>query len=244
LLAAASGTSGPVALLLTSDEEAGQSHCVRSFLEDAPVYVDTVVVAEPTQCRAVAAHRGLHTAEGLFTGRASHASLSNGTDASAIHEAARWIQAALAHAEMGASETYDTLSGLRLNVGVMEGGTKANVVASSARVVFGMRPLPNQCAKTIFEDLCELAPDATWTTRFQAPPLTPTNATHQLIESLGLDPAPAVDFWTEAALFAQAGYPSIVYGPGDIAQAHTAGEWVSLDQLQIATETYARLFAS
>ncbi|HEX8778320.1 MAG TPA: M20/M25/M40 family metallo-hydrolase, partial [Rhodanobacter sp.] len=43
--------------------------------------------------------------------------------------------------------------------------------------------------------------------------------------------------WTEAALFSAAGYTAFVYGPGDIAQAHTADEWVALDQLQRYAET-------
>ena len=48
----------------------------------------------------------------------------------------------------------------------------------------------------------------------------------------------AVDFWTEASLFSQAGYTAIVLGPGDIVQAHSADEFVELSQLQKITETY------
>ena len=51
--------------------------------------------------------------------------------------------------------------------------------------------------------------------------------------------AEAVDFWTEASLFSAAGLPAIVLGPGDIAQAHAANEWVALDQLQLAHELYS-----
>jgi acetylornithine deacetylase len=50
-----------------------------------------------------------------------------------------------------------------------------------------------------------------------------------------------VDFWTEAALFSAAGYTAFVYGPGDIAQAHSADEWVALDQLQQYAETIYRI---
>jgi acetylornithine deacetylase len=48
-----------------------------------------------------------------------------------------------------------------------------------------------------------------------------------------------VDFWTEAALFSQAGYDTVVLGPGDIAQAHAADEWVELAQLERAATIYA-----
>ena len=49
-------------------------------------------------------------------------------------------------------------------------------------------------------------------------------------EELGLPIGNAVDFWTEASLFSAAGYTTMVYGPGDIAQAHTA-DWRSLFDL-------------
>jgi Acetylornithine deacetylase/Succinyl-diaminopimelate desuccinylase and related deacylases len=51
----------------------------------------------------------------------------------------------------------------------------------------------------------------------------------------------AVDFWTEASLFSAAGYNAFVCGPGDIAQAHSAGEFVELSQLQQITESYIRI---
>ncbi len=51
----------------------------------------------------------------------------------------------------------------------------------------------------------------------------------------------AVDFWTEAALFSAAGYTTFVCGPGDIAQAHCADEFVELSQLRQITETWMRI---
>ena len=51
----------------------------------------------------------------------------------------------------------------------------------------------------------------------------------------------AVDFWTEASLFSAAGLNAVVFGPGDIAQAHTADEWVALEQLQTAVRHYVRI---
>jgi len=56
--------------------------------------------------------------------------------------------------------------------------------------------------------------------------------------SLGVEPGEPVDFWTEAALFSQAGYDALVFGPGDIAQAHTADEFVRLEQLDRVANTY------
>ena len=50
-----------------------------------------------------------------------------------------------------------------------------------------------------------------------------------------------VDFWTEAALFARLGQPTIVLGPGDISQAHTVDEWVAIEQLEKASNRYLEL---
>ena len=62
-----------------------------------------------------------------------------------------------------------------------------------------------------------------------------------LADELGLPIGNAVDFWTEASLFSQAGLTALVYGPGDIAQAHTADEFVTLEQLQRYAESITRI---
>ena len=53
--------------------------------------------------------------------------------------------------------------------------------------------------------------------------------------------AEPVDFWTEASLFARGGLPALVLGPGDIAQAHAADEWVELAQLERARDIYENM---
>jgi len=68
-------------------------------------------------------------------------------------------------------------------------------------------------------------------------------AARDLADELGLPIGNAVDFWTEASLFSQAGLTAFVFGPGDIAQAHTAEEWVSLEQLALAAAHYGRMLA-
>lgn len=247
ILAAAMETDGSAALLLTSDEEAGQSRCVRTFVEDVPACFDYVVVAEPTQCKAITAHRGLWTCEGTFTGMARHGSLDAADARNAIHDAARWINAAIDYAAAEDDRQYDCLHGLRLNIGAIRGGVKPNVVASSAHVEFGARPLPDQDGDAVMADLHGLVPDdayAVWKPRFTAPGLPQCPRAQAVVQELELDAGPAVDFWTEAALFAEAGLPAVVFGPGDIQQAHIANEWISLNQLDEATSTYKRLFSA
>jgi len=253
LIDAARRTTGPVALLFTSDEEAGSSRCVKSFLGGLDEHrFGVVLVGEPTRCRAVVEHRGIATCTGEFHGAGGHASSARALEDSAVHEAVRWASRAIAFAEEHEARRYLELSGIRFNLGVLQGGTKANMIASTATVRFGVRPLPNQRPDELIAAITALAPRpdrVTWTPGFSAPPLPAGGADREgsnifsdfLARELGLTPGPAVDFWTEAALFSAAGMTSVVYGPGDIAQAHTAGEWVALSDLAEAASTYRRL---
>jgi acetylornithine deacetylase len=53
-----------------------------------------------------------------------------------------------------------------------------------------------------------------------------------------------VDYFCDAAVLAAAGIPSVIFGPGDIAQAHTADEWISLSSLERAKEMLLRFLSS
>lgn len=239
-LAAAEVTTGPGALLLTSDEEAGSSRCVRTFAGERSTAGLDVMVAEPTGCRAVCVHRGIGTCKGIFSGASGHASGPTALADSANHQAVRWASRAL--------EEAMARPDLRFNLGAIEGGLKANMIASSCRVTFGVRPPFGVESQAIVEQLCALAPDqerVAWTAGYVAPPLPAPgrrrDEAERVVASLGLELGGPVDFFTEAALFSAAGARAFVWGPGDIAQAHTAGEWVALAEIEEAARSYARL---
>jgi acetylornithine deacetylase len=250
MLAAAARTKGDVALLFTTEEEAGSSRPVNDFLSKKPSFRGAIV-SEPTRCEAVVEHRGIATATARFTGTPGHASDRRALEDSALHEAVRWASAALAFAEENEARTFRTLSGIRFNVGVVEGGTKTNMIAGAASVRFGVRPLPDQDPEGVIRSLAELAPHsdrASFELGFVARALPGVDRSVepavQLANELGLRRGEPVDFWTEAALFSEARIPALVYGPGDIRQAHTKDEWIHLASLYEAFETYARLFTS
>ena len=210
-----------------------------------------VIVAEPTRCRAVLAHRGIQSVRARFEGRAGHASGEQKPSDSALHQAVRWSVAALDFAESKSMENFGGLHGMRFNLGRIEGGIKANMIAPEAELRFGMRPLPSVNMDDLLEDLrtlVEPAP-AAFEETFRGPPL-PADAgsadsrlhdARALADGLGVPVGDAVDFWTEAALFSQAGCTTFVYGPGDIAQAHGADEWVALQDLETAARMYLHI---
>jgi acetylornithine deacetylase len=255
LLTAASKSDGNAAFLFTSDEEANDARCIAGFLAGKSRRgCDAVVVAEPTRCEAVLAHRGISSALMRFGGRAGHASSGSASTDSAVHQAMRWGSRALDFVETQAHARFGGLTGLRFNIGRVEGGIKANVIAPAAELRFGFRPLPSMDTDTLlerFRAFAEPAP-AEFTETFRGPPLPAGDvadaearrlAARDRADALGLPIGNAVDFWTEASLFSQAGCDAFVFGPGDIAQAHTADEWVALAQLQRYTETITRLVA-
>lgn len=247
LLAVANVSNGDLALLFSTDADANEARCITGFLADDHAY-DAVIVAEPTGGEAVLTHRGIHSVKMRFAGQAGHASDEQTPSDSALHQAMRWGDAALDFVAAQSHERFGGLTGLRFNIGRIEGGIKADMIASAAEVCFGFRPLPTMAAEGLLESFRTLIDpqpvEFTETFRGNSLPAgdTATAETRRLTardlaDELDIPVGNAVDFWTEAALFCVAGYTSFVYGPGDIAQAHSADEWVLLSQL----EGYARV---
>ena len=188
-----------------------------------------------------------------FRGQAGHASAENALSLSALHNAMRWGTSALDFVQAQHHLRFGGLTGLRFNIGRVEGGIKANMIAPSAEVRFGFRPLPSQDPAELhatFRGLANADALAEYEETFRGPSLPSGDvaraeerrlAARDLADELGLPIGNAVDFWTEASLFSAAGLNAFVYGPGDIAQAHTADEWVSLEQLQRYAESVARI---
>ena len=254
LLAAANATQGDAAFLFSSDEEANDSRCIAAFLARDHGFHE-VIVGEPTRCEAVLAHRGIASVQMAFKGEAGHASGANAMQASALHQAIRWGSDALALVEAESHQRFGGLTGLRFNIGKVEGGIKANMIAPSAEVRFGFRPLPSMSIDALHEHfgtLVEAGAIERYQETFRGPSLPAGDVAsaeerrllaRDLADELGLPIGNAVDFWTEASLFSAAGLTSFVYGPGDIAQAHTADEWVALEQLQRYTDSIVRILS-
>ena len=247
LVAAANAGDGDAAFLFSSDEEANDPRCIAAFLARGIPY-DAVLVAEPTMGEAVLAHRGGSSVLMRFTGRAGHASGQQDAAASALHQAVRWGDRALDHVQSLAHARFGGLTGLRFNIGRIEGGIKANMIAPAAELRFGFRPLPSMDIDQLLATFAGFAEPAAahFEETFRGPSLPSGDiaraeerrlAARDVADALELPIGNAVDFWTEASLFSAGGYTALVYGPGDIAQAHTADEFVTLAQLQRYAES-------
>jgi acetylornithine deacetylase len=239
-------------MLFSTDEEANDARCIPHFVTQDRVFREAIV-AEPTLAQAVLAHRGIVSVRMAFRGQAGHASAANALELSAVHQAIQWGARALDHVGSLAHLRFGGLTGLRFNIGRIEGGIKGNVIAPAAELRFGFRPLPSQSFEELherFRGFAEPAALAAYEQTFRGPSLPSGEVAaaeerrllaRDLADALELPIGNAVDFWTEASLFSAAGLTALVFGPGDIAQAHAADEWVALEQLNQVALCYRRL---
>ncbi len=252
LVSAAESSTGPVAMLFSSDEEANDPRCIAAFLA-TDHGMHEVIVAEPTQAKAVLAHRGIASVRIAFRGQAGHASAENAMSLSAVHQAMRWGARALAEVEAMSHLRFGGMTGLRFNIGRIEGGIKGNVIAPQCEARFNFRPLPSQTPEdlhALFRGLADSDALADYEETFRGPCLPTGDVAdaerrrldaRDLADALDLPIGNAVDFWTEASMFSAASCTALVYGPGDIAQAHAADEWVALEQLDEVGAAYLRI---
>lgn len=234
----------PMAMLFTSDEEGASGCCVPKFVaSDKFAAFKQVLVAEPTDCLAVLSHRGYLSVKGEFAGIAGHSSAPRALRDNALHKLSGWVAAAVEQAAQLENEGRRSC----FNVGEVHGGIKSNVIADAAKLHWSARLSPGDSNEEFLAMMAGLehGDSAQWHVPFSGPPL-PTESmdvtmAQAFIEKHGIEAGPAVDFWTEASLFAQAGLAAIVLGPGNISQAHAVDEWVSIGQLEKALAIYSSL---
>ena len=144
--------SRPVVLLLTCDEESGSLQGGRALVEEAARDAAAVLVLEPPAAdgRVKTARKGTGVYSIVVHGRAAHAGLDPEKGASAILELARQIERLHALSDLEAGTT--------VNVGVVEGGTRSNVVAAEARAEVDVRFRTAHEARRIEEAVRNLTP--------------------------------------------------------------------------------------
>lgn len=164
----------------------------------------------------------------------------------ANHRMARWAAGALQLAQ-GKKKTEDD-PGACMNIGIVDGGTKSNVIAGGAFVHWSARLRPGESNEEFLAEIqsCDEHGSSTqWEVPFSGAPLPASGQSdgpaRAFCRQHGLEPGNPVDFWTEASLFSGAGLPAMVLGPGHISQAHVADEWVELEQLSTAYDLYSEV---
>jgi acetylornithine deacetylase len=238
-----------VVLACTVDEE-HTFFGVQRLVKDA-LRADWAVVAEPTQLQIVNAHKGVVRWHLETLGRSCHSSTPE-KGVNAVYYMAQILLAIEQFAErLRTSRTDPVLGSATLSVGRVEGGSSVNTVPDRCRieidrrVIPGEEPLemPKQLAVYLQQKLPAEFAFACSDPWFYAPALSPANSADLVarlgsaIDSVrGSHQVTAVSYCTDASTVAEAGIPAVVFGPGDIAKAHTCDEWVALDEVGQASE--------
>ncbi len=217
-----------------------------------PRVPDAAIVAEPTSLNVIAAHRGVIRWRCLTQGRAAHLS-QPGAGCNAIYSMARVVSAIERYdREVLAGLTAHPLCGANtLNVGTIAGGTCANIVPERCGIEVELRVPPGEDAESRRKELLDYLqreldqqPPAHHEPPYMHAPPLPDAGNGELAEQLAAAARAVVgdcqvggaSYATNAAIYARAGVPAVVFGPGSIEQAHTADEWISIDQLHQAVE--------
>jgi acetylornithine deacetylase len=253
----------PVHLAFSYDEEIG---CL-----GAPLMIDVirrelpapavVVVGEPTNMEAVNGHKGIATFQVTVTGRECHSSQPH-LGVSAVMEAVT-LMGSLNALSARLQDEADPASpftpkGPTLTIGMVGGGTAHNIIARECQFVFDVRsPGPRTPREIVAPFLAEAeAMDRALKARFpecgvvvemrtDVPPFVPERdgAAEAFARRMAGDNGPprVVAFAAEAGQFQQAGFSTVICGPGSIDQAHQPNEFIEIAQLQRGATFMRRL---
>jgi acetylornithine deacetylase len=260
---ARAGLKRPVQFAFSYDEEVGclgAPSLIRELVRTGP-RPSVVIVGEPTSMEIVSGHKGIATFVVTVTGKEGHSSLTH-LGVSAIMEAAKLITllSSLARElERGADPASPfTPKGASLTIGLIKGGTAVNILARECVFAFDLRAPPGidvrqvlqpvfDLAETLDAELKARAPEAgiRIESRSSTPPLSPhaEGTAETLARRLAGDNGPArvVSYAAEAGQFQEAGFSTVICGPGSIEQAHQPDEYLEVRQLERGAVFMARL---
>lgn len=240
----------PLALLLTYDEEVGTVGA-RHFVEGggaALALPRDVVIGEPTSLKVVRLHKGMLRLQLAFRGRAAHSGYPH-LGRNAIEPAARAItalgelRAAMEAERPPHGEHFPEVPYAALNVGMVSGGSAANVIPDRCAVQVGIRLLPGMSAGEMVERVRAAVAAALPAESFElsAPGESPAMmlddgaAIHrELRELLAQGETGSVAFATDAGWLQRAGFRCVIFGPGSIEVAHRPNEFLPIAEFERA----------
>ena len=243
----------PVYVTCTADEEIGYGGA-QEVARCSQLYREMVagnshgIVGEPTRLEVVYAHKGTYGFSAVSNGRAAHSSTSYGINANlamipflaemkAIHDE-------LEKDPAWRSPEFDP-PGVSWNIGINDHTAAVNITPPQSICTVYFRPMPGQNAEVLIERARSAAERCGIEFRrgHSGRPLyvDPRSAfVQEVLRLAGRAAAQTVAYGTDGAMLGEL-KNILVFGPGDIAQAHTHDEWIDLAQLELGTSMYARL---
>ena len=221
------------------DEEHGQAGS--RALVACGLRADLAIVGEPTRLEVVTAHKGTMWLELETRGKSAHGSWPE-LGRNAIHAMARIVDLLqTAYAAQLRRRRHSLLGCGTVSVGAIRGGSQANIVPDRCTILIDRRTLPGETEAGVRRELGAVLRRKHLQAAFvkrNLPPCLPMATNPKLplvarfLQSVGQRKPVGVRYFCDASVLAQGGIPSVVFGPGDIAQAHTADEWISVAALE------------
>jgi acetylornithine deacetylase/succinyl-diaminopimelate desuccinylase family protein len=224
------------------DEENGQ--CGSRALTAEGFGGDLAIIGEPTRLHVITAQKGDVWLTLRTRGKAAHSSRPD-LGVNAVHEMARVVDLLQTrYTATLAKRKHPVLGAPTVNVGMVRGGNQPNIVPDACEIGVDRRTIPGESAASVKREITALlranklraevsdqktAPCLPMETDVESP------FVKRFMNSVGQRRAEGVHYFSDAAVFAQSGTPAVLFGPGDIAQAHTVDEWISLRSLERGT---------
>lgn len=254
----------PLHLVFTYDEEIGCHGAARlmsQLQQQNHVMPKCAVVGEPTNFQVFRMHKGFNMVKVTVKGVEGHSS-KPAKGANSIYKAAQVVTKLMEVAEerqgVRSMEEFFEIPHTTLNVGMINGGTATNIIPNRAELVFEYRTMPGEdtdyvlnqlrgyVSEVLLPDFRKEQPEVDIQVEATAagrPMMTPLGAE---IETLALEltaneRSSAAPYYTEGAIYNEAGIPTVICGPGDIDQAHRPNEFVTAEQLNQGVDFLGRL---
>ena len=233
------------------DEECNQTGS-RAFSK-LKLKANLALVGEPTRCRVVTAHKGDLWLRLSTRGKAAHGARPE-LGRNAVHTMAKCIDTIeTEYVQNLGKRRHPVLGHPTINTGIVRGGSQPNIVPDVCEADLDRRTLPGESFTKISREIGEVLKKRGLKARLTnvkgyTCPAMETDPTlpmvQQLMRTVRQTKPLGVDYYCDAANIATTGVPAIVWGPGDIAQAHTADEWISIRQLERGMDVLSRFLLS
>jgi len=243
----------PIYITCTADEEIGYGGA-KQVAANSKFYREMVdgesngIIGEPTMLEVVYAHKGTYGFVATSKGRAAHSSTREGINAN-LAMIPFLTEMKSIHDEIESdpswkNDEFDPPT-MSWNIGINDHTKAFNITPPQSVCTVYFRPMPGQNADALVERARKAAVDngIEFDLRSQATPLyvdPQSDFVKEVLQLIGKKTPRTVSYGTDGAMLS-ALKKIVVFGPGDIAQAHTHDEWINLDQLEKGTEIYSHL---
>ena len=234
------------------DEEFGQAGS-RTLAQKGP-QANLAIAGEPTNLKVVSAHKGNLWIRLSTKGKAAHGSTPQ-HGSNAINHMSPILDALTnEYPTLLLERKHPLLGSPTISIGKIRGGSQPNVVPDSCEIDIDRRTISGETDKSVekemrilFRNLKIKSPEFSATRSVACPPLD-TDPTLPLVQSFlkasNRRKTIGVPYFTDASPISMGGTPALVYGPGNIAQAHAKNEWVCLKEVEVSEKTIIRFLST